>query len=99
MTKTNKEPMEFSKKILYVTFFIAIIIILFAMAMIYLMITGNYVGDSSSLNTLLGGLFTEISVGTSFYYWKARKENTIKLENQYGVTTSEIGDDINEFNN
>ena len=81
-----KQPMEFSKKILYVTFFIALVIVLYSMFIVYMMVVGGYMGDVSVLNTLLVGLFAEITAGTSFYYWKAKAENVKKIE---AITTLE----------
>lgn len=94
--KAEKEKMEFSKVILIVTFAIAVVVISFAMVIIYMGAVSGLGSDSSNLNSLLGGLFVEISAGTSLYYWKSRKENIIKLESQYGrrVLDEENGDDI-----
>lgn len=80
----EKQPIEFSKKILMVTFGIAIVIIAFTMFIIYTGTVNGYGADSSNLNTLLGGLFAEITAGTSFYYWKSRRENEIKLKKMFG---------------
>lgn len=82
--KKEKQPIEFSKKILIITFAIAVVIIVFTMYIIYLGAVNGYGADSSNLNTLLAGLFAEISVGTGFYYWKSRRENEIKLKKMYG---------------
>lgn len=84
VTKSKKDKIEFSKLILIVTFAIALVIISFTMVIIYLGTVNGYGADSSNLNTLLGGLFAEVAAGTGFYYWKARRENEIKLRKTYG---------------
>ncbi|MCM3387357.1 hypothetical protein M3649_04310 [Ureibacillus chungkukjangi] len=78
------KKMEFSKKILYVTFILAIVIFSYAMWIQYLIVTSGFIGDTSIVTTLLTVLGAEITAGTSFYYWKSRRENEIKLKATYG---------------
>ena len=80
-----KQPMEFSKKILVVSWLTGIFIIFFALWLSYMMIIKGHDGDVSIILTILGGAFAEITAGTSFYYWKAKKENEIKLSGIYNV--------------
>lgn len=74
--RTWKEA-EFSKKLLYVIFFATAVVIGFTL---YIVIQ---TGDTSPLHYLIPALFTEVSVATGFYYWKARRENEIKLQSIY----------------
>mgnify|MGYP003429355701 CR=1 FL=1 len=60
------KKMEFSKKILVVTFGIAVVIIAYAMFVQMLVILKDYHG------------------GTGFYYWKAKRENELKLKKKFG---------------
>lgn len=93
--KNVKAPIEFSKKILMASYAIAIVVILYTMYIIHLMIIGQYMGDPSSLNTLIMLTLGELGAANSFYFWKSRLENKIKLEAEYGhkILDSE-GDDI-----
>jgi len=77
--------MEFSKKILFVTLIVAIIIIAYAMWIQYLIITKDYQGGTEIVTSLIVALGAEVTAGTSFYYWKSKKENEIKLRKQYGI--------------
>jgi len=81
--------MEFSKKILFTTLIIALIIIAYAMWIQYLIITKDYQGGTEIVTSLIVALGAEVTAGTSFYYWKSKKENEIKLRNQYGINAEE----------
>lgn len=72
--------MEFSKKLLFVIMSTTAIVIGFT---IYIVII---TGDTSPLHYLIPALFTEVSVATGFYYWKAKRENEIKLQSIYEQT-------------
>lgn len=50
--------------------------------------------DLSPLAYLIPAVFTELGVGTGFYYSKAKAENRIKLRKMYG---SEIYNDTKEM--
>ncbi|MBO0602769.1 hypothetical protein I2483_13960 [Sporosarcina sp. E16_3] len=86
----RKEPMEFSKKILLAMFAITLIIVACAIAMSYMTQTTDV------YDYLIPSIFGELSVGTGFYYWKAKRENEIKLRGTYGVSVEDPteGDDI-----
>ena len=71
--------MEFSKKILIIAWLSGSVVIVFACWLTYQMVIGGYSGDVQLISIILSGGFAEISLGTGFYYWKARKENEIKL--------------------
>ena len=85
----EKTPMEFSKKILVSSYVIAVAVILYTMYIIHLMVIGGYTGDPSSLNTLIMLTLGELGAANSFYFWKSKLENKIKLESQYGRKTIE----------
>jgi type IV secretory pathway VirB3-like protein len=82
--------MEFSKKIFYIIMVITIVIIIYSMALMW------YTKDSSALAYLIPGVFTEMATGTGFYFWKARKENEIKLTKKYGKELVESSETENE---
>ncbi len=63
----------FSKKILYGTTIVVLVLTLFTLIMVWL------TKDLSILNVLIPSWFTQFSVATGFYYNKAKAENLIKL--------------------
>ncbi len=73
-----KQKTEFSKKLLYVIFTVTGIIIAFTLVIVW------KTGDTTPLSFLIPAIFTEVATATGFYYWKARKENEIKLMQIYG---------------
>lgn len=79
--------MEFSKKILIAMFTITLIIVACAIAMSYMTQTTDVYAY------LIPSIFAELSIGTGFYYWKARRENEIKLRGIYGLTENELEDE------
>lgn len=81
--RRKKTRMEFSKKILVVMFIITLIIVACAIAMSYMTQTTDVYAY------LIPAIFAELSVGTGFYYWKAKRENEIKLSGIYGVEENE----------
>lgn len=73
-----KRKMEFSKQILLAMFTITLVIVACAIAM-------SYVTQTTDVYAyLIPSIFAELSVGTGFYYWKAKKENEIKLQRFHG---------------
>lgn len=89
-TKLKKKvPIEFSKKILMASYAIAIVVILYTMYINYLMIIAGYVGDPSSLNTLIMLTLGELGAANSFYFWKARTENIAKIQKEMGFSKAE----------
>lgn len=65
--------METSKRILLVSYILMIFITSFSLITFYL----GY--DINGLGILLGLTWGEVTVANSFYYWKAKAENKIKL--------------------
>ena len=75
----SSHKMEFSKKILIVAAVINIAVIIFSCYMMW------KTCDLSPLAYLLPSVGAEVSVGTGFYYAKAKVENKIKLMKEDGV--------------
>lgn len=69
-------------------FIITLIIVACAIAMSYMTQTTDVYAY------LIPSIFAELSIGTGFYYWKARRENEIKLRGIYGVDEIEQEDEI-----
>lgn len=65
--------METSKKVLLVSYALMIIITTFVCVVFYL----GY--DIQHLNVLLGLTWAEVTAANSFYFWKARAENKLKI--------------------
>ena len=78
MEYMRKHTTEFSKVILFVIAAVLLLVIVFSMVMIAV------TRDLSPIDWILGGLFSLADVAVAFYYWKARKENEIKLRVIYG---------------
>ena len=74
----RKHLSEFSKAILVVIAVAILLVVVFAMIMMAI------TQDLSPIDWILGGLFSLANVAVGFYYWKARKENEIKLSVAYG---------------
>jgi hypothetical protein len=83
-----KKKIEFSKLIMLAVGAVTIIVTAFTLFMVW------KTQDTSPLAYLIPAVFAELSVGTGFYYSKAKAENRIKLRKQYG---SEIYNDTKEF--
>lgn len=86
-----KPKMEFSKKILVVSWVTGMAIIAYGLWLTYMMVIKGYEGDVSIIITILGGAFAEITAGTSFYYWKARYENEERERRKTLLETNVIG--------
>lgn len=84
----RKKKIEFSKLIMLVVGAVTVFVTVFTLFMIW------KTQDLSPLAYLIPAVFAELSVGTGFYYSKAKAENRIKLRKQYG---SEIYNDTREF--
>lgn len=84
----QKKKTEFSKLIMLVVGAVTVIVTAFTLYMVW------KTQDLSPLGYLIPAVFAELSVGTGFYYSKAKAENKIKLRKQYG---SEIYNDTKEF--
>lgn len=65
---------EFSKKLLYVNYTFAIVVVIAAFVLMW------RTGDVSPLGYIVTGVFAEVTAATSFYYWKAKNENMLKIK-------------------
>ena len=83
-----RKKLEFSKLIMLTVGAVIIIVTAFSLFMMW------KTQDLSPLAYLIPAVFTELSVGTGFYYSKAKAENRIKLRKKYG---SEIYNDTKEY--
>ena len=89
MSRVKKKPKkEFSKLILICAGAVTVLITAFTFIMVW------RTNDLSPLAYLIPAVFTELGVGTGFYYSKAKAENRIKLRKMYG---SEIYNDTKEM--
>lgn len=84
----EQKKIEFSKLIMLAVGAVTIIVTAFTLLMVW------KTQDTSPLAYLIPAVFAELSVGTGFYYSKAKAENRIKLRKKYG---SEIYNDTKEF--
>ena len=89
MNKENKPKKEFSKKIFNIVITLFIIVIIYAMALMW------KVGTTDGLMYLIPSVGTLASVTIGFYYWKAKMENMIKLSKENNITL----DDVKEIEN
>lgn len=85
--KRRKRPMEFSKKILIIAAITNMVVIVFALIMMW------RTNDLSPLAYLIPSVAAEVATGTGFYYSKAKAENKIKLMRANKIEPSE-----NSFN-
>ena len=83
MRRVQKQPKEFSKKILIVAGVMNAVVIIFTMIMIWRTL------DLTPLAYLIPSVAAEVATGTGFYYSKAKVENRIKLMRRYKVTPQE----------
>lgn len=66
--------MEFSKKIYLALLALTTSIVIFSMLLMW------KTNDTSPLMYLIPGSFASFSVGTGYYFWKAKAENLVKIE-------------------
>ena len=90
-------PKEFSKKLLVTSYIIAILVTIatFTLPIITYTVSGQLM-DYSSLMPVTLACWGEVTVGNSFYYWKAKSENKIKLlaEADRGKVSKELVEQI-----
>ena len=86
--RTKKPKHEFSKLILMCVGAVTFVVTAFNLVMVW------KTNDLSPLAYLIPAVFTELGVGTGFYYSKAKAENRIKLRKLYGP---EIYNDAKEL--
>lgn len=81
--KKTKRPVEFSKLILIVAAIINVVVIGFAIVMIW------RTENMDVFGYLIPAVAAEVATGTGFYYSKAKVENRIKLMKHYKVEPTE----------
>lgn len=103
MGKNIKPPkIEFSKLIFWLVFGMTAAVAVYSCVLMW------RTGDTTGLAYLIPACFGEFATATGFYYWKARKENEIKLMKAEGLKISKedimndnpdetIGNDINDI--
>ena len=84
MNKENKPKKEFSKKIFNIVITLFIIVIFYAMALMW------KTNTTDGLMYLIPAVGTLASVTIGFYYWKAKMENMIKLSKENNIALDEV---------
>ena len=84
MNKENKPKKEFSKKIFNIVITLFIIVIFYAMALMW------KTNNTDGLMYLIPSVGTLASVTIGFYYWKAKMENMIKLSKENNIALDEV---------
>ena len=84
MNKENKPKKEFSKRIFNIVITLFIIVIFYAMALMW------KTNTTDGLMYLIPSVGTLTSVTIGFYYWKAKMENMIKLSKENNITLDEV---------
>ena len=84
MNKENKSKKEFSKKIFNIVITLFVIVIFYAMALMW------KTNTTDGLMYLIPAVGTLASVTIGFYYWKAKMENMIKLSKENNITLDEV---------
>ena len=84
MNKENKPKKEFSKKIFNIVITLFIIVIFYAMALMW------KTNTTDGLMYLIPSVGTLASVTIGFYYWKAKMENMIKLSKENNIALDEV---------
>ncbi len=65
---------EFSKKILIAVTIATILIVIASFVLMW------QTRDLSPLSYIITGIFAELASATGFYYWKAKNENMLKID-------------------
>lgn len=84
MNKENKPKKEFSKRIFNIVITLFIIVIFYAMALMW------KTNTTDGLMYLIPAVGTLASVTIGFYYWKAKMENMIKLSKENNITLDKV---------
>ena len=84
MNKENKPKKDFSKKIFNIVITLFIIVIFYAMALMW------KTNNTDGLMYLILSVGTLASVTIGFYYWKAKMENMIKLGKENNITLDDV---------
>ena len=84
MNKDNKPKKEFSKKIFNIVITLFIIVIFYAMALMW------KTNTTDGLMYLIPAVGTLASVTIGFYYWKAKMENMVKLSKENDMSIDDV---------
>ena len=84
MNKENKPKKEFSKKIFNIVITLFIIVIFYAMALMW------KTNTTDGLMYLIPAVGTLASVTIGFYYWKAKMENIVKLSKENNMPIDDV---------
>ena len=84
MNKENKSKKEFSKKTFNIVITLFVIVIFYAMALMW------KTNTTDGLMYLISAVGTLASVTIGFYYWKAKMENIVKLSKENDMSIDEI---------
>lgn len=84
MNKENKPKKEFSKKIFNIVIILFIIVIFYAMALMW------KTNTTDGLMYLIPSVGTLASVTIGFYYWKAKMENIVKLSKENDMSIDDV---------
>lgn len=74
-----KRKAEFSKVVFWLLFVLTVGVTVAAFALMW------YTGDAQGLVYLIPAVYGALGTATGFYYWKAKKENMIKLMKAEGL--------------
>ena len=84
MNKENKPKKEFSKKIFNIVITLFIIVIFYAMTLMW------KTNTTDGLMYLIPAVGTLASVTIGFYYWKAKMENIVKLSKENDMSIDDV---------
>ena len=84
MNKESKPKKEFSKKIFNIVITLFIIVIFYAMALMW------KTNTTDGLMYLIPAVGTLASVTIGFYYWKAKMENIVKLSKENDMSIDDV---------
>ena len=84
MNKENKPKKEFSKRIFNIVITLFIIVIFYAMALMW------KTNTTDGLMYLIPAVGTLASVTIGFYYWKAKMENIVKLSKENDMSIDDV---------
>lgn len=84
MNKENKPKKEFSKRIFNIVITLFIIVIFYAMVLMW------KTNTTDGLMYLIPAVGTLASVTIGFYYWKAKMENIVKLSKENDMSIDDV---------
>ena len=82
--------MTFTEKLVLTSCGFTVLVIAVAFKIMY------DIGDLSALGEILIGVFAMNTACLSFFFWKRRAENVIKLRKEYGMELTEGIDDVDD---